>query len=227
MGSGAVLALCASRCAGPWPFSIAVRNGDRGLLSLPEPGSRADLPAAAFDLCRGAGVGPGEIVEVRVDIGPGSYVGLRVAVTLARFLQRETGARLLAATSLELMACAAARHHALGGEHVHVLLDARRGRWHAAHLRVTGDSVCTVDAPHALPPAHVLTSLTENSVVVADPAMHEALATTARERNLRVLAPEPVDAWMLFDMRLALLHREPAELEPLYLMGTYADEPMG
>jgi len=227
MGPGAALALCASRCAGPWPFSIAVRHGDRSLLSLPDPGSRADLPAAAFEVCRRAGVPPREIAEVRVDVGPGSYVGLRVAVTLARFLQRENGARLLAATSLELMACAAARHHGLAGEHVHVLLDARRGRWHAAHLRVTGDSVRTVGDPQALPPAHALTSLTENAVVVADPAMHEALAATARERNLRVLAPEPVDAWMLFDARLALLDREPAELEPLYLMGTYADEPMG
>lgn len=220
----AVLALSASRCAGPWPFSVALQHDRLVELDAPEPGSRADLPAHAVALCRRIGITPGGLAEVRIDIGPGSYVGLRVAVTLARFLHREVGTRLLAATSLELMGCALVRKHGLTGETVHALLDARRGRWHMQALRVTAGRVEPVDQPRAVPPAEALAGLTAGSVVVADAAMHAALEPTACERGLRVLAPEPVDATLLFDPRLRLEPRAAADLEPLYLMGTYADD---
>ena len=152
MAGGPVLALCASRCSGPWPFSVALRHGDQLVVDAPVPGSRADLPAHAVALCRAAGIAPQSLAEVRIDLGPGSYVGLRVAVTLARFLHREAGVRLLAATSLELMACASATRHALDGSTVHVLLDARRGRWHAQSLHVGTDHIEPRSQPHALPP---------------------------------------------------------------------------
>jgi len=225
MAGGPVLALCASRCSGPWPFSVALRHGDQVVVDAPVPGSRADLPAHAVALCRAAGIAPQSLAEVRIDLGPGSYVGLRVAVTLARFLHREAGVRLLAATSLELMACASATRHALDGSTVHVLLDARRGRWHAQSLHVGTDHIEPRSQPHALPPAEALASLAAGSVVIADMALHGELQQAARERHLRLLAPEPVDAATLFDRRLRLGEHAAADLEPLYLMGTYADEP--
>lgn len=225
MPSTAVLALSASRCAGPWPFSVAAQRDHVVELEAPEPGSRADLPARAVALCQRLGIAPDALAEVRIDLGPGSYVGLRVAVTLARFLHREVGARLLAATSLELMGCALARRHGLAGETVHVLLDARRGRWHAQALRVTADRVEPVGQPQAVPPAEAIAGLASGSVVVADAAMQATLSATAHERGLRVLAPEPVDASMLFDPRLRLEPCAAPDLEPLYLMGTYADDP--
>lgn len=225
MAEGVVLALCASRCAGAWPFSVATSLAGRIEVDTPVQGSRADLPAHAVALCRRSGIEPSDIAEVRIDVGPGSYVGLRVAVTLARFLHREAGARLVAATSLELMACAAARRHDLDGSTLHVLLDARRGRWHAQAVQVDSLRVSPLAAPLALAPAEALASLTAGSVVVADPALHAGLAQVAIERNLRLLAPEPVDAAILFDGRLRLEPRAAADLEPLYLMGTYAEEP--
>lgn len=225
MAEGAVLALCASRCAGTWPFSVATRLGGRVEVDTPDHGIRADLPAHAVALCRRSGIEPCDIAEVRIDLGPGSYVGLRVAVTLARFLHREAGARLVAATSLELMACAAARRHDLDGCTLHVLLDARRGRWHAQAVQVDPMRVAPLAPPLALAPAEALASLNAGSVVVADPALHAGLAQVAIERSLRLLAPEPVDAATLFDGRLRLESRAAADLEPLYLMGTYAEEP--
>lgn len=225
MAGHAVLALCASRCTGPWPFSVAVSRGVRVEVDSPDPGSRADLPARTVALCRRMGIEARELTEVRIDLGPGSYVGLRVAVTLARFLHREAGARLLAATSLELMACATARRHALDGCTVHALLDARRGRWHVQAVQVEPARVAPLTQPQALAPAEAIASLTAGSVVVADPALHAALAQVAAERSLRLLAPEPVDGATLFDGRLRLEARVAADLEPLYLMGTYADEP--
>lgn len=225
MTAAAVLAVSASRCTGPSPFSLALSHGGRVDADSPDPGGHADLPARVVGLCRRAGIAPRQLTELRIDIGPGSYVGLRVAVTLARFLHRETGAQLLAANSLALMACATSRDHAMEGTTVHVLLDARRGRWHAQTLRIEDQRVVPASQPQALPPADILAGLTAGCVVLADPGLHQALAQVAAERRLRLVAPKPVEGITLFDARLGLEPCAAADLEPLYLMGTYADEP--
>lgn len=47
-------------------------------------------------LCREAGVRSGEIAAIGVDIGPGGFTGLRIAIATAKCLAEVTGARLAA-----------------------------------------------------------------------------------------------------------------------------------
>src|SRR5262245_47233419 len=71
---------------------------------LEDPSDQAELAAVVERLFARAGLAPTALAELRLDLGPGSYTGLRVAVTFARTLQVLGGIRVRTATSLELLA---------------------------------------------------------------------------------------------------------------------------
>ena len=54
-------------------------------------------------MCRSAGWGPWDIDEIYVSIGPGSFTGLRVGVTVAKSLAFATGARLVAVPTMDAL----------------------------------------------------------------------------------------------------------------------------
>lgn len=80
------------------------------------------------ELCRELGCGPNDISDVAVSVGPGSFTGLRIGVTLAKTLAFATGARLLAVPSLPVIAMNAPDD----ARYVMSVLDARRGQVFAA-----------------------------------------------------------------------------------------------
>ena len=75
-------------------------------------------------LCRGAGWGPAEIEEIYVSVGPGSFTGLRVGVTVAKTLAFATGAKVVAVPSVEVLV----RNTPRGWERAVIVLDAKRGQ---------------------------------------------------------------------------------------------------
>lgn len=68
---------------------------------------------------------PKDIKLVGVNIGPGSFTGIRAGVTVARVLAQETGANTVGVSSLEILAKATNMEKPL------VLLDARKGMVYA------------------------------------------------------------------------------------------------
>ncbi len=92
--------------------------------------ARELLPTVAR-LCSRAGWRPGEIEHCYLSIGPGSFTGLRVAVTFARHLALATGARVCAVPTLEAIAANAVELPSPPGR-VAVVLDAKRGEVFAA-----------------------------------------------------------------------------------------------
>jgi tRNA threonylcarbamoyladenosine biosynthesis protein TsaB len=75
-------------------------------------------------LCRAVGWLPHDLREVYVSIGPGSFTGLRVGVTLAKTLAMATGAKIIAVPSVRVLA-----HNAPAeAKEVIVVLDAKRGQ---------------------------------------------------------------------------------------------------
>jgi len=63
-----------------------------------------DLLPCADELVKKHGVAPSDIDEVYISNGPGSFTGLRIAVTFARHMALATGAQLRAVPTLDVIA---------------------------------------------------------------------------------------------------------------------------
>lgn len=216
------LALCGSNLGGDLPFSCALRLPDGLHVARSPAGARGDLAALADELCRAHGVGPSDLRELRLDLGPGSYTGLRVAVTFARFLQRFGGIPVLACDSLLLVAAAAPP--VPGAVRLRPLLDARRDRFHCSAVRIGPAGLDHEVPPAAVPLAHVLDSLQPGDLVVTTAALAARLGDAVQAAGAAVAVFGPIDASALFAAVLPLQACESAGLEPRYLMGSYAED---
>jgi len=103
------------------------------------------LAPAIRDLLRRCDMPPQKIDLVAVDIGPGSFTGLRIGVVTAKSLAYATGARVAAVGSLEVVAAQAAvvlaesnasRQDAATGYAVYAVLNAYRNQVYAARFSV-------------------------------------------------------------------------------------------
>lgn len=95
------------------PGSISLGRGDQLLASvdLPDPhraprqpGNRLDLMASIDQLIQQYHATPEQISDVYLSIGPGSFTGLRTAVTTAKALAYTLGARLVAVPTVGAIA---------------------------------------------------------------------------------------------------------------------------
>jgi tRNA threonylcarbamoyladenosine biosynthesis protein TsaB len=73
-------------------------------------------------LCRGQGWSPGDLEQLYVSAGPGSFTGLRIGITLAKTLAFATGVQLVAVPSTDVLA----RNAPADAVNVIVVLDAKR-----------------------------------------------------------------------------------------------------
>lgn len=217
-----ILGIVAS--AGDYRCGLRHDGQDHFLASREDPaGARRDLAPVVAELCARVGVVPAAIREVRIDVGPGSYTGLRVAVTFARFLAAFGPCRLRTTTSLALHALAAWRAGTLARDaHVVVVLDARRERFHRARY------LCDTTVTPTLPPAAVRfeelgNELRDDDSLLVDPALEGRFLAHPRLAAVRRFALPPLHAGLLFDPALCLTDADASAIEPLYLMGTYVD----
>ncbi len=121
-----------------WDLSAA-----RGVLVLDGPGSTlyreiagasrvSDLFVAASELLAGANIAPDALGLLGVGRGPGSFTGVRVAVTAAKVLADTLGITLVAPESLAVLAVGAGAD----GDAVFAAIDARRGEVYYALYHV-------------------------------------------------------------------------------------------
>jgi len=100
----------------------------------------AELMPAIADALQEIAAHAREISLCAYSCGPGSFTGLRVAATVARMLQAATGARVIAAPTLEVIARNALDYSDCPPA-MAVLRDARRGQVYAALYRLTTDGL--------------------------------------------------------------------------------------
>lgn len=119
-------------------FNLAIETSSRvGSITLGrgnEPLATVDLPAQrrhaiglmpAIDrLCREHDAGPSDLAEVYVSVGPGSFTGLRVGVTVAKVLGWSRGSRLVSVPTLDVVV----QNAPTDRPHVAVMLNAKGGR---------------------------------------------------------------------------------------------------
>ncbi len=205
-------------------FSVALCADDGRLLGVRDAEARAlstELFAAVDSLLGAAGIRPAALAGLRVDRGPGSYTGLRVALTFARVLAEQAQLAVRHATSLELLAIRAWRTAVVAPNRpLRVILDARRERWHTARLEFDGACARLAEAPRAVTLDDLRGLARDDEALVVEPTAIPALVALGTPAPL-----PPYDAGVLFDPWLATRAATPAELEPLYLMGPYTERP--
>src|SRR5882672_4316933 len=96
----------------------------------------ARLVPAIDDLCKSAGWKPGDINEIYVSAGPGSFTGLRIGITLAKTLSFATGAKIVAVPTLDVLA----RNAPPDARDVLIVLDAKRDQIFTARLHRADDT---------------------------------------------------------------------------------------
>ncbi len=115
--------------------SVAVADGGRVLGRASEQGSRDTKAFALIDAAlREAVISREQIECVAVGIGPGSYAGIRIAISIAQGWQLARGVKLLGVSSAD---CVAAQLHD-GGKRgfLNVLVDAQRGEMFASRYEL-------------------------------------------------------------------------------------------
>ncbi len=114
-----------------------------------------ELLPAVDDLLRRQGWAPGEIEHCHVSIGPGSFTGLRVAVTFARHLALAVGAKICAVPTLDVIVenCTSME---TPPAYAAVLLDAKRKQVFAAVFELCGGQYRCLTGPRLESPATIL-----------------------------------------------------------------------
>src|SRR3954463_5706471 len=85
-------------------------------------------------LCRGQQWSARDVEQLYVSVGPGSFTGLRIAVTLAKTMALATGVKLVAVPSVAVLAANAPDE----ARHLIIVLDAKRGQIFTARFERTG-----------------------------------------------------------------------------------------
>ncbi len=178
-------------------------------------------------LCRDQGWAPGEFDQCHVSIGPGSFTGLRVAVTFARHLALAAGVRICAVPTLDVIAenCTSMPS---APRHLAVMLDAKRRQVFAAVYERAGKGYRRIVEPRMVGPARLLADAPRPITVIGEGIDYhrEAVETSGAE----------VAEHALWWPRAAMVHRlgwrlaqqqrfTPArDLVPFYLRRPEAEE---
>ena len=186
-----------------------------------------EIAPAADRLLREAGRTPADLGLVAVDIGPGSYTGLRVGLAAAKGLAFALGRPLVGVPSLDVLAQAAPT----GYETIVPAIDAKWDQVYGAIYEAGAGSPVRRSEMFAERPEAFAARIPNGSIVIGDALeRHAALFAT------RSAAAAPRELWAPRPSMVALLglrrHREgttndAATAVPLYLRKTEAEEKFG
>lgn len=222
MSAAPALAISGSNLTGEAAFSVCLRIGRELHAAAPAAGERGDLAGLARDLLAQHEIAAADLGELRIDLGPGSYTGLRVAVTFARFLQHFGGLPVLAGDSLALLASAASPADRDDGR-LRPLLDARRGRFHCAATVIGGGKVQHRVEPAAMTLEEIAASIAPGDTFVVPHTLGDDHKSALRATGTPIAEVRDLAAIQLFSPLLDLRPHTTEELGPRYLMATYAE----
>ncbi|HQE41604.1 MAG TPA: tRNA (adenosine(37)-N6)-threonylcarbamoyltransferase complex dimerization subunit type 1 TsaB [Phycisphaerae bacterium] len=128
--------------------AVGLATGTEVLTATHLPGvmrHAAELLPTIETLLRGVNWAPDSLTDVFLTIGPGSFTGLRLGVSVARTLAWSAGARIVAVPTLDVLARNALAENP--PPHVAVVLDAKRGQaFMACFEHRQGQYVTVLDA---------------------------------------------------------------------------------
>ncbi len=218
--SVAVLGISASE-----NLSCALRFEDRLHERAAERGTRSAGKLAAFvaEALSEAECKAQDIAEIRIDIGPGSYTGLRAAIAFAQMAAGFAQAKIFTTSSSELQVVAGLATGKLpAGALVSALRKGTGGRLLCTDLQV-GDKVRVHSETRAWELGELLQQLPPERLLLVSAGLETADLSNPQDNSPRPLEAVEYTARHLFDPALVLVPVAAEGLEPLYLMGSYAE----
>lgn len=148
-GSPKILAIETSSRTG----SVAIASGAQLIRQIdlpPKMRHAVELMPAIRDLLAEAKWTPRDLNQIYVSTGPGSFTGLRIAITIARSLAQAVGAQTVAVPTLDAIALNAPADV----QNLAVILDAKRGQVFAARYARQNGIVVRTWGPGLIDPAY-------------------------------------------------------------------------
>lgn len=221
-------------CEGP--ALVAQQSFSHGLLNA------ARVLPLIEEMCRQHGIGARDIGAVAVSIGPGSFTGLRIGVTLAKTLAFATGAKLIAVPTLPVIASNAPAD----AQWVMPILDAKRDQVFAglyrrgkqiaerAEQKATLDEV---EPPQLLHLPELLARAPRPVLVLGEGVKYhmQHLVDVAKPGASGSVSIAPEELWwprastvahLALHLREAGAYADPYKLTPLYIRKPEAQERM-
>jgi tRNA threonylcarbamoyladenosine biosynthesis protein TsaB len=183
-----------------------------------------DLILVTKEACERAGWQPRQIDVVAVSIGPGSFTGLRIAVTAAKTIAWDTGARVVTVPTLRAMA----ENAPAETQRVVPILDAKRGGLYAGIFErpAGGQELVETFGPALVTPEELAVRLEPPALVLGRGLRKAREALAAFEQ-----APEEwwdprpgVVARLGWERAEAGAFADPLRLEPIYIRRPEAEE---
>ena len=190
--------------------SVAIARQGRVLADTTETGERRTNAFALIEtVLAAAKIARLEIECVAVGLGPGSYTGIRVALSIAQGWQLATGVKLLGVSSAECLAAEAQVVKLFGP--VSVVIDAQRGEFYLATYEVSAAGVNSTRPLRIVPAAEIETRAAAGEILVGPEG-------ASRLPMGKVLFPQAARLAMLAGQRTDF--RPGEKLEPIYLRET-------
>lgn len=132
-----------------WCSVALSANGRLYCLAEEQPRKQAQLIMPMIDnVCQQAGIKPKELDGIAFGKGPGSFTGLRIAISVAQGLSLATGARLYGMSSMQALAWQAMKQE--GAEHVLAIMNAHMGEVFYGAYSKLADAMTECVIPDAL-----------------------------------------------------------------------------
>jgi tRNA threonylcarbamoyl adenosine modification protein YeaZ len=173
-------------------------------------GHAEHLMAVVEDALKGAGIAFPDLGAIAVSVGPGSFTGVRVAVSAARGYALALGVPAIGVTTLE--AVAAEARDLLGSRNVLAAFDGGRGEIQAALYDAAGS---TVFAPAVIDLDQAVQLAKDYSAALAGTASEQISALLPSSEVL--LGPTGATADIAIYARLAADRQSGDKPKPLYL----------
>ncbi len=190
--------------------SVALARGGRVLAETSETGGRETHAFGMIEnVLAAAKIGRAEIECLAVGLGPGSYTGIRVALSIAQGWQLATGVKLLGIGSAECLAAQAQAEKMFG--RVNVVIDAQRGEFYLATFEITAEGAREISPLKIVTVPEIETHASAGEILIG-PEM------TKRFPSGKVLFPQAAMLATLAATRTNFVAGE--KLEPIYLRET-------
>lgn len=135
------------------------------------------LVPMAREVLQKAGVKPSEITEIVVNIGPGTFAGVRIATSFARALALSTGAKIIGITAFEALAgVLKLKKKAQNGDKILSLVPGKRGEVSAELFALENNALNSLKSPETIPLAALNAFAGGQKVVIVGPDLENYLS---------------------------------------------------